>query len=130
MSYSSISTAATSPTNDESPKHRLYRTKQCKHYLKGFCLYGDECGFAHGDTDKLPYPTQSEVVHAELNRKVSRPGEVQRSGSIQDELDCYKGDSSQAEEVRKSLVDELLCNHTERPRSLSLDEISTLFKGW
>ena len=45
MSFSSDSTAA----ELQSPRHRLYKTKMCKHFIRGNCLYGVHCGFSHAE---------------------------------------------------------------------------------
>jgi hypothetical protein len=45
--------------DDEDPEpplksiaRMLKQTRQCKHFLKGSCRYGDKCGFSHSDTVK------------------------------------------------------------------------------
>ena len=55
MSFSSVSTA----TDIGSPKHRLYKTKLCKHFLRGNCLYGFNCGFSHGEDPHFGLPEPS-----------------------------------------------------------------------
>jgi hypothetical protein len=134
MSFSSASTAPTSPTNSDQPsRHRLFRTKQCKHYLKGFCLFGGQCGFAHGEEDMLPHPSvnspRSTSMSSPRNDKLSSTIEDKR-GSIHDELGAYDIWQNNPDEIRKSLVDELINSPTARPRSLSQSELNTLFNGW
>ena len=38
-------------SDDEyTPDHPNFRTKICRHWLRGHCLRGDKCNFAHGFT--------------------------------------------------------------------------------
>lgn len=54
---SSMSTTASIEAQEEEPPQpplksfakTLWRTRLCKHYLKGTCRYGSNCGFAHSD---------------------------------------------------------------------------------
>jgi Zinc finger C-x8-C-x5-C-x3-H type (and similar) len=134
MSFSSASTAPTSPTNsDQATRHRLYRTRQCKHYLKGFCLLGGQCGFAHGEEDMLPHPNVNSPRMTSMTSprsdKLSSNNDDRRR-SIHDEAKDYDQCHISTDGIRKSLVDELINTPTCRPRSLSQSELNTLFKGW
>eukprot|EP00746_Dinoflagellata_sp_MGD_P153492 gnl/MRDRNA2_/MRDRNA2_84276_c0_seq3.p1 gnl/MRDRNA2_/MRDRNA2_84276_c0~~gnl/MRDRNA2_/MRDRNA2_84276_c0_seq3.p1 ORF type:complete len:373 (-),score=65.44 gnl/MRDRNA2_/MRDRNA2_84276_c0_seq3:235-1353(-) len=53
---STMSTVSSDGQQEEAPQpplksfaRTLWRTKICKHFLKGTCRYGDKCGFAHSD---------------------------------------------------------------------------------
>ena len=43
-----------SPT-DYNPTHPKFRTRICRHWLKGHCRLGHSCNFAHGWDNKIPY---------------------------------------------------------------------------
>ena len=51
------------PTNDTSPlvglKTTMLKTSLCRHWDRGHCKYGDQCGFAHGDTELSHKPHDS-----------------------------------------------------------------------
>ena len=38
-----------------NPTHPKFRTRICRHWLKGHCRLGDACNFAHGWDNKLQY---------------------------------------------------------------------------
>ena len=42
-----LASAAGEETEENRIKKKLFKTKVCKHFLKGRCLYGDDCTFAH-----------------------------------------------------------------------------------
>ena len=39
---------STEKNADYSPEHIKFRTKICRHWLKGYCNRGEKCNFAHG----------------------------------------------------------------------------------
>ena len=44
-------------SDDEfTPDHPNFRTKICRHWLRGHCLRGDKCNFAHGFTQVVRKP--------------------------------------------------------------------------
>jgi len=131
MPYSSSSTAeASPPSGEESQKHRLYRTKQCKHYLKGFCLFGGKCCFAHGGDEVL-----QKQLHSSNHDYSPRLSLVSTTGSaigstMYSVVDSPSPAEISSDEIRKSLVDELVAGPGGRPRSMSHAELTSLFKGW
>lgn len=56
-------------SDDEyTPDHPNFRTKICRHWLRGHCLRGDKCNFAHGFT---------QVVRKERPALFDQPSNIQ-----------------------------------------------------
>ena len=51
----------------------MFKTWMCKHYLNGFCRYGDKCKFAHGRRELREKPTKSEKSFVILSQDDFQP---------------------------------------------------------
>ena len=90
-------------------KHKLFKTRLCKHFARGLCLYGDFCSFSHGEKPE-------EIAH--LRGLNEQPTEVKTP---------FFQRFADAEESRRSLIDDF---SSYRSRSLSAEDIEKIFEGW
>ena len=40
---------------EHSPEHPKFKSRICRHWLKGFCRMGHDCNFAHGWEERRAY---------------------------------------------------------------------------
>ncbi len=102
-------------------RHKLFKTRLCKHFARGLCLYGDFCGFSHGEN------------HEEVSR-LKTDTQSNRNDLTGLLLDFEQGETlsglfspGSTEDSRRSLVDEMFSG---RSRSLSTQDIEKIFEGW
>lgn len=41
--------------NVHTPEHPKFKSRICRHYIKGYCTRGSACNFAHGWEDRRAY---------------------------------------------------------------------------
>ena len=106
MSFSSVST-----TTSDGRRHPLFKTRLCKHFSRGLCLYGDSCAFSHGENNSI----------------LGLPQPVVESALIAESEFISMTMFSSGEETRRSLVDEFSTQPSARPRTLSQAELMSVF---
>lgn len=70
--------------------HRKHKTEICRHFIKGFCRLGANCGFAHGEKELQDEREQAAAQDRKRNRSPSKHRRSAKLGSFVfhiDELD-------------------------------------------
>lgn len=75
---------------DYTPEHINFRTKICRHWLKGYCNRGEKCNFAHGYIQvKKKTKENSPTTVKETNYEMKWGAQESQYDSLKELIDDY-----------------------------------------
>jgi hypothetical protein len=72
-----------------TPGHINFRTRICRHYLKGYCNRGEKCNFAHGYVQVKKRKKQNSPTTVNTSVYEMKWGEESQYDSLKDLIDDY-----------------------------------------
>ena len=76
-------------TTGYTPEHVNFRTKICRHWLKGYCNRGEKCNFAHGYVQVKRRTKQNSPTTVNTSVYEMKWGEESSYDSLKDLIDDY-----------------------------------------
>lgn len=103
MSISPNCSSPSSITEEYVPTHPNFRSKICRHWLKGYCNRGDKCNFAHGYNQVKRKERKCISIPSKISYEVEKGNEKKEFNTMKGLIDNY-------DIIHHNEVSEFQCN--------------------
>ena len=74
---------------DFTPEHPYFKTKLCRHWLKGHCNRGLSCNFAHGFDQIVTRKSSPKTITVNIYHEIEKGENTKEYNSMNDLIDDY-----------------------------------------
>jgi hypothetical protein len=77
------------PEKDFTPEHPNFKTKICRHWLKGHCNRGLACNFAHGFNQVVQRKSSPKTITVNIYHEIEKGENKKEYNSMNELIDDY-----------------------------------------